>query len=67
MKPGPVLRKFKLGQEPPARDEWRHKTPAERVLEVERLRRVAVGLTGDPDVPGKREVTARRRIVRQHR
>ncbi|WP_103128338.1 hypothetical protein [Deinococcus aerius] len=64
MKPGLAVRKFKLGQEPPAREEWRDKTSAERVLEVERLRRMAVGLTGDPDVPGKREVTGRRHFGR---
>jgi hypothetical protein len=64
MNAGPTFRKFKLGQEPGARDEWEGKTPAQRVLEVERLRRVAVGLTGNPDLPGRREVTGRRRIGR---
>jgi hypothetical protein len=59
-----TVRKFRLGEEPPARDEWRDHTPAQRMLEVERLRRVMKSLGGDPDVPMLRQVTGRRKLTR---
>ncbi len=43
--------KYKLGKEPSPSEEWRNRTPTERFLEVERLRRAWVGLFGDPDKP----------------
>lgn len=39
---------------------WRRRTPAERVAEVESLRRLWVELTGDPDLPMVRVVHRRR-------
>lgn len=60
----PTLRKYRLGEEPPARSEWSHATPAQCVQEVERLRRVLKALGGDPDEPMLRQVTGRRKLER---
>lgn len=57
-----TVKKFRLGEEPPARDEWRGRTPEARIREVERLRRVAKDLGGDPDRPMLRRLTGRRRL-----
>ena len=40
---------------------WRSRTPAERFLEVESLRRLWIEITGDPDLPMVRVVHRRRR------
>ena len=45
------MRKYKLGEEPNPTEEWSNRTPAERFLEVERLRRSWTSLFGDPDKP----------------
>jgi hypothetical protein len=39
---------------------WRSRTPAERIAEVESLRRLWIEITGDPDVPMVRVVHRRR-------
>jgi hypothetical protein len=39
---------------------WRQRTPAERVAEVESLRRLWIEITGDPDLPMVRVVHRRR-------
>jgi len=39
---------------------WRSRTPAERFLEVESLRRLWIEITGDPDLPMVRVVHRRR-------
>ncbi|HEY0481448.1 MAG TPA: hypothetical protein VGD37_28225 [Kofleriaceae bacterium] len=40
---------------------WRTRTPAERIAEVESLRRLWIEITGDPDLPMVRVVHRRRR------
>lgn len=57
-----TVKKFCLGEEPDARDEWRGHTPEARIQEVERLRRVAKALGGDPDRPMLRQLIGRRRL-----
>ncbi len=46
-----TVHKYKLGEEPNPIEEWSDRTPAERFLEVERLRRSWTSLFGNPDEP----------------
>ncbi len=55
-----AVRKYKLGEEPDPNKEWLKRTPAERFLEVERLRRSWTGLFGDPDEPIEKVIFKRK-------
>ena len=59
-----VVRKVRpadLDEDAERRACWRTRTPAERVAEVESLRRLWIEITGDPDLPMVRVVHRRRR------
>lgn len=59
----PVVRKRRrddLDEDAERRAYWRTRTPAERIAEVESLRRLWIEITGDPDVPMVRVVHRRR-------
>jgi hypothetical protein len=59
----PVVRKVRrdeLDEDAERLAYWRSRTPAERVLEVESLRRLWTEITGDPDLPMVRVVHRRR-------
>jgi len=59
----PVVRKVRhadLDEDAERLAYWRQRTPAERVAEVESLRRLWIEITGDPDLPMARVVHRRR-------
>lgn len=59
----PVVRKIRrdeLDEDAERFAYWRGRTAAERVAEVESLRRLWIEVTGDPDVPMVRVVHRRR-------
>lgn len=59
----PVVRKVRrdeLDEDAERLTYWRGRTAAERVAEVESLRRLWIEVTGDPDVPIVRVVHRRR-------
>jgi hypothetical protein len=55
-----VVRKVRRDEDAERLAYWRTRTPAERFLEVESLRRLWIEITGDPDVPMVRVVHRRR-------
>jgi len=55
------VRRADLDEDAERRAYWRSCTPAERVAEVESLRRLWIEITGDPDIPMVRVVHRRRR------
>lgn len=60
----PIVRKVRrneLDEDAERLAYWRSRTPAERFLEVESLRRLWIEITGDPDLPMVRVVHRRRR------
>lgn len=60
----PVVRKVRrdeLDEDAERLAYWRARTPAERVAEVESLRRLWIEITGDPDAPMARVIHRRRR------
>lgn len=59
----PVFRKVKLAdldEDAERLAYWRTRTPAERIAEVESLRRLWIEITGDPDLPMEMVVHRRR-------
>lgn len=59
----PVFRKVRLEQLDEDADRlayWKTRTPAERIAEVESLRRLWIEITGDPDQPMELVVHRRR-------
>jgi hypothetical protein len=59
----PVVRKVRradLDEDAERLAYWRSRTPAERVAEVEALRRLWIEITGDPDAPMERVIHRRR-------
>lgn len=59
----PVFRKVRLEQLDEDADRlayWKTRTPAERIAEVESLRRLWIEITGDPDLPMELVVHRRR-------
>ena len=55
-----VVRRAELDEDAERLAYWRSRTPAERVAEVESLRRLWIEITGDPDLPMVRVVHRRR-------
>jgi hypothetical protein len=55
-----VVRKVRRDEDAERLAYWRTRTPAERFLEVESLRRLWIEITGDPDVPMVRVIHRRR-------
>lgn len=59
----PVVRKIKLAELDEVAERrayWASRTPAERIAEVESLRRLWIEVTGDPDRPIERVMFKRR-------